>query len=82
MSTSGMSSGAPSPIWEGATFPGFGEDAPLNLPELSDKATRGLSARVADRSWDAFSDALTSARFCTHPVRLRGRVHEIDSATD
>lgn len=81
MSTSGMSSGAPSPIWEGATFPGFGEDAPLNLPELSDKATRGLGARVADRSWDAFSDALTSARFCTHPVRLRGRVHEIDSIT-
>ena len=81
MSTPGMSSGAPSPIWEGATFPGFGEDAPLNLPELSDKATRGLATRVADRSWNAFSDALTSARFCTHPVRLRGRVHEINSTT-
>lgn len=76
-----MSSDASSSTWEGAAFPGFGEDAPLNLPELSAKAAHGLAARVTDASWDAFSDALTSARFCTHPVRLRGRVHEVDSRT-
>lgn len=76
-----MSSDASSSTREGATFPGFGEDAPLNLSEMSDKAATSLAGRLTDRSWESFSDALTSARFCTHPVRLRGRTREVNTAT-
>lgn len=82
MTSSDTWSGASSLTQEGGTvFPGFGEGAPLELPELSSDAVSGLAQRIADGSWKDFADAAAAARHCSHPVRLIGTVDHIDTAT-
>lgn len=69
----------PSPLPE--AFPGFGEAAPLDIPELSPKTTQQLAGMVTSSDFDAWSQALARVGNCAHPIRLRGRSETIDTAT-
>ena len=60
-------------------FPGFGDHAPLDLPDLGDPA--GLVSRFTDGTMSAFLDTMASVHNCTRPVRLRGSSVTIDRAT-
>lgn len=73
-------SASPSPDVARGRFPGYGEDAPLDLPDLTRPGTAQLIAsRMADGSMDAFFDALVSTGNCAHPVRLAGSSSTIDT---
>ena len=51
-------------------FPGFGEDAPLDLPPLS----AGMEEQVRELGdFDAWLEALARVRNCSGSIRLRGR---------
>ncbi|MCL2453997.1 MAG: hypothetical protein FWD18_01650 [Micrococcales bacterium] len=63
------------------TFPGFGETAPLDLPDLTPQAAAGVVARIADGSMDSFAAAAASVRHCVRPVRLVGSSVTIAAAT-
>lgn len=69
------------PAWEGVSFPGFGEDAPLNLPDLGSEAAQAIAGRIADGSFTDFAHALAGAGNCSHPIRLRGGSQTLDAAT-
>ncbi|MCG7320808.1 replication initiator [Arsenicicoccus bolidensis] len=73
-------SGAPTPTG-GASFPGFGEGAPLDLSSLSDREHAGLLSRLVDGSHRGLSDAIASVGNCSHPIRLVGSSQTIDRAT-
>ncbi|MDO8152109.1 replication initiator [Isoptericola sp. b408] len=62
-------------------FPGFGQDAPLDLGDLSLAAVAGITSRLGDRSVGAFSEAAARVGFCSHPIRLKGSSTTIDAAT-
>ena len=62
-------------------FPGYGEDAPLDLGPLSDAAVAGLVGRIRDGSWHDFADAAARVGNCAHPIRLTGTSTTIDRAT-
>ena len=54
-------------------FPGFGEDAPLDLPPLSvgmEEQVRGL---LLAGDFDAWPEALARVGNCSGSMRLRGR---------
>ena len=54
-------------------FPGFGEDAPLDLPPLSvGDGGAGPGALVAG-DFDAWPEALARVGNCSGSIRLRGR---------
>lgn len=78
---------APSPTREGTSpvsasgFPGYGEDAGLDLSSLTPTALTGITSRLMDGSADAFSDALARVNNCAHPIRLRGRSDTVDTTT-
>ncbi|MCT1619304.1 replication initiator [Janibacter hoylei] len=75
-----MHTTTPSPAPDQGRFPGYGEDAPLDLPDLTRPGTAQLIAsRMADGSMDAFFDALASTGNCAHPVRLAGSSSTIDT---
>ncbi len=63
------------------SFPGYGEDAGLELPALSSAATAALVGRIRDRSFEAFADAAAAVGYCARPVRLHGSSTTIDTAT-
>jgi hypothetical protein len=64
------------------SFPGYRDDAPLDLPaDLPDSALAGMAARLVDGTADAFSDALAAAGNCARPVRLVGQTTTIDTRT-
>ena len=65
----------------GRGFPGYCEDAPLDLGALSETATAGIVSRLKDGSWRDFSDAAARVGNCAHPIRLHGHSHTIDRAT-
>ncbi len=60
-------------------FPGFGEGAPLDVPDLGDPA--GLLARFRDGSMGAFTETMAAVHHCAHPVRLKGSSITVDPAT-
>lgn len=62
-------------------FPGFGEDAPLDLSGLTEYAVSGLLARLADHSFDAWADTAAGVGYCSHPIRLVGSSETVDPAT-
>lgn len=62
-------------------FPGFSEDAPLDLSGLTDYAVSGLLGRLTDHSFDAWADTAAGVGYCSHPVRLVGSSTTVDPAT-
>lgn len=65
-----------------ASFAGFGEDAPLDMPGLgSDSAAKVFARRLRDGTWNAFADAVASVGNCAHPVRLVGSSSTVDART-
>lgn len=66
---------------EATRFPGFGEDAGLDLPTLTPDALAGLAARFLDGTTGALSEALARVNNCAHPIRLRGQSHTVDTRT-
>lgn len=74
MNRSDSTRGASSP----GSYPGFGEGAPLELPEHHGTA---LAARLRDGSWSAFADTAAAVGYCSNPVRLHGSSTTIDRAS-
>jgi len=62
-------------------FPGFGEDAPLDLPSLSARAEQQICDLVVSRGFDDWSEALARVGNCVNPVRLQGSSVTIDTLT-
>ncbi len=62
-------------------FPGFGEDAPLDLGNLPASAVAGLVSRFRNGTMPDLSDALASVGNCSHPIHLHGTSTTIDTAT-
>jgi hypothetical protein len=65
----------------GERFPGFGEDAPLNLSHLSPAAETGILDRFRDGTLDAFTDTAARVGYCARPVRLHGGCLTVDTTT-
>lgn len=63
------------------SFPGFGENAPLDLQGLTDADVAGLVRRFRDRTMGAFTDAAASVHHCTKPIRLAGSSQTVDAKT-
>jgi hypothetical protein len=63
------------------SFPGFGEDAPLDLSGLTDAGAAALARRFRDRTMTAFTDAAASVHYCTRPIQLAGSSQTIDATT-
>lgn len=59
-------------------FPGFGEQAPLDLSGASGAA---LGARLCDGTFDAWAETAAAVRHCVHPVRLVGSSRTFDAMT-
>lgn len=55
------------------SFPGFGEDAPLDLSGLTPAGFEAVTGRLADKTFDAFAETAAAVKNCARPVRLTGR---------
>ena len=64
-----------------ARFPGYGEDAPLELPALSPQLEAQLADLVVAGDFDDWSHALARVGNCAQPVRLHGHSLTLDAAT-
>lgn len=64
-----------------AGFPGFGEDAPLDLSHLTATAEAGIIGRLRDGSLDAWADTAAAVGYCSRPIRLIGSSTTVDAAT-
>jgi len=65
----------------GTGFPGYGEDAPLDLTDLTDDELASLRGRLTDGSFAAFADTAARVGYCTRPVRLVGQSETFDPTT-
>jgi hypothetical protein len=59
-------------------FPGHGDDAPLDLPPLTDRIEQQVKHRLVSRDW---SEALARVGNCCRPIRLHGHSERVDTAT-
>jgi len=66
---------------ERSGFPGFGEDAPLDLSGLTSTQAAGITGRILDGTLADFSDTASRIGFCTSPVRLIGSSQTVDTTT-
>jgi len=66
---------------ESASFPGFGEGAPLDLSGLSPAAETAVVGRLLDGTFDAWAETASSVGYCSRPVRLVGTSTTLDAAT-
>ncbi|MFC5177382.1 replication initiator [Nocardioides taihuensis] len=64
-----------------ARFPGHGEHAPLDLPNLSPRLEAQLADLVVSPGFDDWAQALARVGNCAHPVRLHGHSTTLDAAT-
>jgi hypothetical protein len=64
-----------------AAFPGYAEDAPLDLPPLSRRVEQQIQDLLTSRGFDAWSEALARVANCSHPVRLHGHSATVDRGT-
>jgi hypothetical protein len=65
-----------------AGFPGFGEDAPLDLPpDLSARAKQEIVDLIISGNSAAWSETLAGVGNCARPVRLVGQSTTVDSGT-
>jgi hypothetical protein len=62
-------------------FPGFSEDAPLDLPPLAQRTEEQLRDLLVSRDFDDWSEALARVGNCAHPIRLHGHSQKVDAAT-
>jgi hypothetical protein len=62
-------------------FPGFGEGAPLDLPDLTSAQQQAVVARLVDGSFGDWSEAAAGVGYCARPVRLVGNSMTIDATT-
>lgn len=66
---------------ESGRFPGFGENAALDLDGLSPGAESGMVSRLVDGTFAAWADTAAAVNYCARPVRLVGGSTTIDIAT-
>ena len=62
-------------------FPGHGEDAGLDLPPLTAQVEAQIGELLTSGRFDAWSEALARVGNCSHPVRLHGHSHRVDTDT-
>lgn len=60
---------------------GFGEDAPLNLPDLDRRTSAEVVARMLSPDFDAWSTAAANVGHCAKPIRLHGHSATVDTTT-
>ena len=78
----GVRTDRPSPATHPAqAFPGFGEDAGLDLPALTPDLEAQITARIVSRDFDAWADAAARVGHCARPIRLRGSSTTFDTRT-
>ncbi|WP_344256768.1 replication initiator [Terrabacter carboxydivorans] len=75
-----MGTGQPSPTARG-TFPGFSEEAGLDLPALTPRLEQQITARLISRDFDAWATTAARVGHCAKPIRLRGHSQTIDTRT-
>ncbi|SDK10910.1 hypothetical protein SAMN05428985_102707 [Nocardioides sp. YR527] len=63
------------------SFPGYGEDAPLDLSGLTDAGLQAVTSRLLDGTFDAFAETAAAVKNCARPVRLTGRSHTFELGT-
>lgn len=61
-----------SPTGPRGAFPGFGEEAGLELPDLSPSAERDIIHRLVSGTFKSWANAAASVGYCANPVRIRG----------
>lgn len=59
-------------------FPGFGEEAPL---DLSGAPSAALGRRLLDGTFDAWAESAAAVRYCARPIRLVGSSETFDAET-
>ena len=62
-------------------FPGFSEDAPLDVSNLAAGAEAGVLRRLREGTFDAWADTAATVGYCARPVRLAGHSTTIDATT-
>src|SRR3954451_10008891 len=62
-------------------FPGFGEDASLDLPPLDAGTARQVGELFTSPEFDAWSESLAKVGNCVHPIRLHGSSETVDITT-
>jgi hypothetical protein len=76
----GVRTDGPSPTFPQA-FPGFGEDAGLDLHALTPDLEQQVVARLVSRDFTAWADAAERVSHCARPIRLRGSSTTYDKRT-
>ena len=64
-----------------AVFPGFGEAAGLEFPELSPSEERDIVNRLASGTFEDWASSASRVGYCANPVRIRGESTTFDKAT-
>jgi hypothetical protein len=63
-------------------FAGFGEDAPLELPnDMTPAAEAAVLSRLLDGSFSAWAETAASVGNCVNPIRLVGSSETVDTRT-
>jgi len=62
-------------------FPGYSENAPLDLPPLTKRTETQLRDLLLSRHFDAWSEALARVGNCAHPIRLVGQSQNVDATS-
>ncbi|EKA62383.1 hypothetical protein B277_02711 [Janibacter hoylei PVAS-1] len=62
-------------------FPGYSDDAPLDLGSLGAAARQSVVDRLVGGTFDAWADAAARVGHCAHPIRLVGSSRRVDRAT-
>ncbi|MHA3836971.1 replication initiator [Terrabacter sp. AAH1] len=63
------------------SFPGYSADAGLDLPDLTPRLEREITARLVSRDFNAWATTAARVGHCTRPIRLRGSSQTVDAAT-
>ncbi len=62
-------------------FPGHSDDAPLDLPPLTERTQAEVRDLLVSKRFDAWSEALARVGNCCRPIRLHGRSQRVDTTT-
>ncbi|HSX69047.1 replication initiator [Nocardioides sp.] len=64
-----------------ASFWGFGDGAPLELPNMTPAAEAAIVSRLLDGSFDKWADTAAQVGNCANPIRLVGSSSTVDTRT-
>lgn len=64
-----------------SAFPGHRDDAPLDLPPLTEHTEAQIRDLLVSKTFDAWSEALARVGNCSRPIRLHGSSQRIDTTT-